>query len=297
MAQRNTSNAPTSKRSKHIPAPVGTNNNDDDEQDDDYRVPAEEVIRRLRAREEPIRLFGETDKQRIRRLKILEAKEERSDGQRNEFKKVLEATDQRANMEYLKKQAGLVTDDDLEKVKRREAEGDVDTTPISLELLQKDPDRNYTLVGIYFRRLLYEWEGDLNASSDDEKRTPIWKDRMAKVQQTQLYMKPFLKQLKKRTILPDVMGRVSEIVQFMQQREYVRANEAYLQLAIGNAPWPIGVTMVGIHERSAREKIFASQVAHVLNDESQRKWIQSIKRLMKFCQEKRPPDDLGKAVG
>lgn len=31
-------------------------------------------------------------------------------------------------------------------------------------------------------------------------------------------------------------------------------------MAIGNAPWPMGVTMVGIHERSAREKIFTNQV-------------------------------------
>ena len=45
-------------------------------------------------------------------------------------------------------------------------------------------------------------------------------------------------------------------------------------MAIGNAPWPIGVTMVGIHARTGREKIFAQQIAHVLNDETQRKYIQ-----------------------
>lgn len=33
-----------------------------------------------------------------------------------------------------------------------------------------------------------------------------------------------------------------------------------------------------IHERSAREKISADQVAHVLNDEVSRKYIQSLKR-------------------
>jgi len=31
-----------------------------------------------------------------------------------------------------------------------------------------------------------------------------------------------------------------------------------LEVAIGNAPWPIGVTMVGIHERSGRARIFSS---------------------------------------
>jgi len=32
--------------------------------------------------------------------------------------------------------------------------------------------------------------------------------------------------------------------------------------------------MVGIHARTGREKIFARNVAHVLNDETQRKYIQ-----------------------
>lgn len=41
----------------------------------------------------------------------------------------------------------------------------------------------------------------------------------------------------------------------MRDRNYQHAYEIYLRLAIGNAPWPIGVTSVGIHERSAREKI------------------------------------------
>lgn len=54
----------------------------------------------------------------------------------------------------------------------------------------------------------------------------------------------------------------------------MQANDAYLQMAIGNAPWPIGVTMVGIHARTGREKIFSKHVAHVLNDETQRKYIQ-----------------------
>jgi pre-mRNA-splicing factor 18 len=64
----------------------------------------------------------------------------------------------------------------------------------------------------------------------------------------------------------------------MQKREYQAANDSYLRLSIGNAAWPIGVTMVGIHERSAREKIGQDSVAHVLNDEVSRKYIQSVKR-------------------
>lgn len=73
---------------------------------------------------------------------------------------------------------------------------------------------------------------------------------------------------------------ISEITYNMQIREYLKANDAYLRLSIGNAPWPIGVTMVGIHERAGREKIFSNNVGHVLNDETSRKYIQSLKRLV-----------------
>ena len=65
----------------------------------------------------------------------------------------------------------------------------------------------------------------------------------------------------------------------------LQANDAYLSMAIGNAPWPIGVTMVGIHARTGREKIFSQQIAHVLNDETQRKYIQvgNCNSVNKFC--------------
>jgi len=63
-----------------------------------------------------------------------------------------------------------------------------------------------------------------------------------------------------------------------------------LEIAIGNAPWPMGVTMVGIHERSGRSKIFSSQIAHILNDETQRKYLQAIKRLMTVAQKLHPAD-------
>lgn len=40
------------------------------------------------------------------------------------------------------------------------------------------------------------------------------------------------------------------MINFMKEGEFVKANDIYILTAIGNAPWPIGLTMVGIHERS-----------------------------------------------
>eukprot|EP01104_Vermistella_antarctica_P015864 TRINITY_DN52_c0_g1_i2.p1 TRINITY_DN52_c0_g1~~TRINITY_DN52_c0_g1_i2.p1 ORF type:complete len:102 (+),score=21.19 TRINITY_DN52_c0_g1_i2:138-443(+) len=81
-----------------------------------------------------------------------------------------------------------------------------------------------------------------------------------------------------------MLESIGAIVRTCKEREYVHAYDHYLQLAIGNAAWPIGATQVGIHERSGRSKIFAKNVAHVLNDEVSRKYVQSLKRLMTLCQ-------------
>jgi pre-mRNA-splicing factor 18 len=59
-------------------------------------------------------------------------------------------------------------------------------------------------------------------------------------------------------------------------------------MSIGNAPWPMGVSMAGIHERSGRDKLEEKHSAHILNDEVQRKFIISIKRLMTYAQHKYP---------
>ena len=77
------------------------------------------------------------------------------------------------------------------------------------------------------------------------------------------------------------------IVTYCEAGEFVKALDAYLDVAIGRAAWPIGVTMVGIHARSGREKIGSSNVAHVMNSELHRKYLTSVKRLMSYDQRKR----------
>jgi len=263
---------------------------------DTFNISPEEAVRRLRAKGQPIILFGESDKDRRTRLRALELIEERTEGQRNDFMRTLEEMDTNLDLEALKKQQG---DEESRTSKKKKTTEDsvLDNTPISIELLEKDPDKLYVLIYTFLKRLIREWEQEMNNRLDHVKRSVQGKLAAATQKQTDEYMQPFFRSLKKKSIEPDVLARVTEITHYMQKREYMNANDAYLRLSIGNAPWPIGVTMVGIHERSAREKIFSAQVAHVLNDESTRKWIQSIKRLMTFCQSKYPPEDNSQLMG
>ena len=56
--------------------------------------------------------------------------------------------------------------------------------------------------------------------------------------------------------------------------------------------------MVGIHERSAREKLNENEnAAHIMSDEVTRKMLQGIKRCLSFAQTRWPPEDLGQLMG
>ncbi|KAM9671911.1 pre-mRNA-splicing factor 18 isoform 2-T2 [Trichechus inunguis] len=212
----------------------------------------QEVIRRLRERGEPIRLFGETDYdafQRLRKIEILTP--EVNKGLRNDLKAALDKIDQ----QYLNEIVG------------GQEPGEEDT-----QNDLKVHEENTTIEELEF--LLGVWAKELNAREDYVKRSVQGKLNSATQKQTESYLRPLFRKLRKRNLPADIKESITDIIKFMLQREYVKANDAYLQMAIGNAPWPIGVTMVGIHARTGREKIFSKHVAHVLNDETQRKYIQ-----------------------
>ncbi|XP_062860925.1 pre-mRNA-splicing factor 18 isoform X1 [Trichomycterus rosablanca] len=245
----------------------------------------QEVIRRLRERGEPIRLFGETDYeafQRLRKIEILAP--EVNKGLRNDLKAAMDKIDQQYLNEIVGGQESVDpnTQDDL-KVHEE------NTTIEELEALGKslgtgNDIKDMDIIDKVMRFLLGVWAKDLNSREDHVKRSVQGKLASATQKQTESYLKPLFRKLRKKTLSADIKESITDIIKFMLEREYVKANDAYLQMAIGNAPWPIGVTMVGIHARTGREKIFSKHVAHVLNDETQRKYIQGLKRLMTICQ-------------
>jgi len=139
----------------------------------------------------------------------------------------------------------------------------------------------------------------LDSRTAAEKNTALGRRGSAQYQQTKAFVRPFFRMCRKKFLISpcndsfksvpkDILKEMANIVKALKCKNYVRANDAYYRMAIGNSPWPMGVTMVGIHERSAREKISTSDQAHILNDETQRKYIQAIKRMMTFTQQQNP---------
>ena len=102
------------------------------------------------------------------------------------------------------------------------------------------------------------------------------------------YIRPLFKLCKKKEVPADILYKLVLMVTNCENGNFKAANDFYISTAIGNSAWPIGLTMVGIHERSGREKISSSKVAHMMNNELQRKYLTSVKRLMTYAQNKRP---------
>ncbi|XP_033941314.1 pre-mRNA-splicing factor 18 isoform X1 [Gymnodraco acuticeps] len=246
----------------------------------------QEVIRRLRERGEPIRMFAESDYDAFQRLRKIEIQTpEVNKGLRNDLKAAMDKID----AQYLNEIVGGTEPGEVDTqhdLKVHEENTTIEELEVTLgrTLGKGDDNGDQDVIDKFLRFLLGVWAKDLNRREDHVKRSVQGKLASATHSQTESYLKPLFRKLRKKNLPADIKESITDIIKFMLEREYVKANDAYLQMAIGNAPWPIGVTMVGIHARTGREKIFSKHVAHVLNDETQRKYIQGLKRLMTICQ-------------
>ncbi|TQN66109.1 Pre-mRNA-splicing factor 18 [Colletotrichum shisoi] len=146
----------------------------------------------------------------------------------------------------------------------------------------------------YFTMVLTEYE---RAMEQERRDTTASKTAYGAMVQSRENLKPLFRKFEKYDLDDDLLAPIIEIVKAAQERRYVDANDGYLRLSIGKAAWPIGVTMVGIHERSAREKLHNGERGHVMGDEVTRKYLQSIKRLLTFAQVRWPPTDVRQLMG
>lgn len=275
----------TSTQEEELPKPKEEPDPSSVDNVDHVTLSRKEVIKRLRERGEPIFLFGETELEAFKRLRKCEILEpEINKGLRNDFQEAMEKVDQAYLDEILKSQGQGKGEASSKEKSQDNSVTYEDIQQMAAKLGKGDLKYDMDLITKFIQLLLKLWGDELNQRNDAVKMATKGKMALATYTQTQQYLKPLLSKLKTKTLPEDILDSLTEIVRHLLDRDYIMASDAYLQMAIGNAPWPIGVTMVGIHARTGREKIFSKNVAHVLNDETQRKYIQALKRLMTKCQ-------------
>lgn len=254
----------------------------------------QEVIRRLRLLKEPIILFGETEEERYRRLyeaeKSLEVADEAAGGQQENLHTALQR---------LEKEKAKMIPLDLKPPEQLEEAQDVEEKELlasfkeAADQLAEKTMPAEEVIEKRIRRWMKDWEEDLDRRSQEDKRTAAGKQADVRFRETQEYLRPLYYRLRNQALEPQLLAGIKLMVDAMKDRNYLHAYKIYMGVAIGNSPWPIGVTQVGLHERASREKIsfkYASGSAHIMNDEATRKLIQALKRIMTFCQRRYPTD-------
>lgn len=241
---------------------------DDDGQDEVSALTDEELTAKLRSLGEPAALFGEARAARVKR-----------------YRRLTTAVTQGPIPTTLQ----LVEEKDMKVA---------DEVPPADD---KEARRwLYRQLASYFTMVLREWELALareRAQAGGELETSAARQAYSTMVQCKQTMTPLFRRFEKADLDESVLKPVVEIVRAAQERRYVDANDGYLRLSIGKAAWPIGVTMVGIHERSAREKLHNGERGHVMGDEVTRKYLQSIKRCLTFAQVRWPPEDVRQLMG
>ena len=146
----------------------------------------------------------------------------------------------------------------------------------------------------FWHGLLCEWEGALGARAPAQAGSALGRAEAASAAQTRDFLAPFFRLCQGRAVPSDLLPLCLEVVGHLLAREYMAAGDAYLRLAVGKAQWLMGVSQVGLHERAARERIYIGKLPHVMNDETQRRYLTAMKKLMTVLQDMRPPEDASK---
>lgn len=226
------------------------------------------VKRQLRLLGEPVTLFGETDAQRIERLKQIQLRkqdiEESSAGQKNRMVDVRQTIEK--ELSAVEELRNAQNNDDEQVQRRRQLQEEI--AKKKAEKFSKDrPRSEFQTSGEYavfaVKRLVYIWETELGKRDVAEVKSPEGIQATATFDIVKKDVKPFYEDVRSGTIDKDLLHLIDRMLQQMQERDYLHAHETFIQFSIGNAAWPMGVSNVGIHERAAREKISNDKVSSI----------------------------------
>ena len=105
------------------------------------------------------------------------------------------------------------------------------------DLRRGDHKHDEMVISEWIKVIMTMWGHELNSRHEMEKTTVKGRMDGALFKQTMGYMKPLLKMLRKGTLSEDIRDSLTSMVKYIMQRDYILANERYMEMAIGNAPW------------------------------------------------------------
>lgn len=187
----------------------------DEQKIDGLNLPKQEVIRRLRFLKQPVTLFGEDDEARLDRLRfVLKAglfevdDSDMTEGQTNDFLRDIVELKKRQKTGILSDRKRKATEDANEDKEGGGGDDDLSGDGASSGVdHDKDLKRMKTnfeelceedKILVFFKKLLNEWNQELDEMTDAEKRTARGKSMVATFKQCARYLHPLFKFCRKK---------------------------------------------------------------------------------------------------
>lgn len=89
---------------------------------------------------------------------------------------------------------------------------------------------------------------------------------------------PLLQELRLGTVSREQLPGLVRVVAALQAQDALGAEQAYLQLSIGNKAWPLGIGAVSIHERPNDYMLYGNQ------DTSGREWMAGVRLVVRHME-------------
>lgn len=192
----------------------------DEQKIDEMVLPKQEVIRRLRFLKQPITLFGEDDTARLDRLKyvlkagIFEVDSDMTEGQTNDFLRDIAELRKRQKTGILSDRKRKSPEDGVEDGEGGggddDLSGDGGSSGVDADKDLKRMKANFKelcdedKILVFFKRLLIEWNQELNEKQEGEKRTAKGKSMVATFKQCARYLNPLFKFCRKKVSISSV---------------------------------------------------------------------------------------------
>lgn len=188
--------------------PSGSSSTDGTPIPEDERIGEAELVDKLRELGEPIRLFGESYKGRLKRYRRLI---ERST-----------APQQRLSDGPIPTTLTLLPESEMK-------------VPDTLPKDEEGKKYLFRQLASYFTMIMREWEAALAKRGNSVKQSFQGRQAYNAMVQSKENMKPLFRKFENGDLEEGILDPVVEIVRHAQERRYVDANDGYLRLSIGKA--------------------------------------------------------------
>ncbi|GKT18636.1 Pre-mRNA-splicing factor 18 like protein [Aduncisulcus paluster] len=146
------------------------------------------------------------------------------------------------------------------------------------------------------KRLEREWAVWIHSQNDTWLRSTQAKKELDQFRSVIKNLSPIMAALHGKSIEMTVLSAIYEMCRYVVARRYLSAEHIFLDISGGGSAWPIGLSNVGIHQRSGKDWISEDKIHNPFKDSVVRNGLIAFKSLCAFAQRRFPPSNPNEVV-